>query len=323
MSTLFSPPIQVVRGQIAAVAHATMTQMTPDTLHCDYEYANPQEVLHFDTDLADAGIPFRRWLVGTPENPIAIAFCFRATWNTPRHTFWAHVRVLPAYAGQGIGHTLLHAVHQWAASAGAQRVRVMSHPQPSTMQFLLQHAYHQIGTEQLFGLAIETYRHADLKNYADNLEITTLAELMRHYPDAVEHACVLHAAVSLDVPMPDEPIVTLSKFRRLLGESIDPADYLIALRNGMFVGESILMRDDDHAHVYWQHATGVLPAFRGQHIATRLKLAAIDLAHRRGAHTLRTWMELSNQPIIQLNHTLGFREIDEPGSKILIFETAL
>jgi GNAT superfamily N-acetyltransferase len=146
---------------------------------------------------------------------------------------------------------------------------------------------------------------------------------MRNHHDAVEQACVLHAAISLDVPMPDEPIVTLSKFRQLLGESVDPAEYLIAMRNGMFVGESILMRDDDDAHVYWQHATGVLPAFRGQHIATRLKLAAIELAHHRGATQLRTWMELSNQPIIQLNHIFGFRELDDPGSKIHIYETTL
>jgi GNAT superfamily N-acetyltransferase len=323
MSTLFSPPIQVVRGQIAAVAHATMTQITPDTLHCDYEYANPQEVLHFDTDLADAGIPFRRWLVGTPENPIAVAFCFRATWNTPRHTFWAHVRVSPDYRGQGIGRDLLHTVHQWAASAGAQRVRVMSHPDDDTVRFLEHYAYQRIGTEQLFGLTIGEQPLPNRKSYTDDLEITTLAELMRTNPDAVEHACVLHAAISLDVPMPDEPIVTLSKFRRLLGESIDPADFLIAHRRGMLVGESILMRDDDDATVYWQHATGVLPAFRGQHIATRLKIAAIECAAQRGAQQLRTWMELSNHPIIQLNHALGFIECAEAGSKIYIFETTL
>jgi GNAT superfamily N-acetyltransferase len=323
MSTLSSPPIQVVRGQIAAIAHATMTKRTPETLHCDYEYDTPQEVLHFDADLADAGIPFRRWVVGDTNQPIAVAFCFRATWNTPRHTFWAHVCVDPAFRSHGIGQDLLRTVHQWAASAGAQRVRVMSHPDAHTMRFLENHAYQRIGTEQLFGLSIGAHALPEHKTYLDNLEIITLAELMRTHPDAVEQACVLHAAISLDVPMPDEPIVTLSKFRRLLGESIDPADYLIAMRNGMLVGESILMRDDDHANVYWQHATGVLPAFRGQHIATRLKLAAIELAERRGAQQLRTWMELSNQPIIQLNHALGFSELEEPGGKIHIYETTL
>jgi GNAT superfamily N-acetyltransferase len=199
----------------------------------------------------------------------------------------------------------------------------MSHPDAHTIRFLERNAYQHIGTEQLFGLSIGTHILPYQQTYSDNLEITTLDELMRSHPDAVEHACVLHAAVSLDVPMPDEPIVTLSKFRRLLGESIDPADFLVAIRNGMMVGESILTRDDDNPQVYWQHATGVLPAFRGQHIATRLKLAAIERAHLRGAHQLRTWMELSNHPIIQLNHTLGFRTLEEPGSKIYIFETVL
>lgn len=323
MSTLFSPPIQVVRGQMAAIAHATMTQNTPNTLLCDYEYDTIQEVLHFDTDLTDAGIPFCRWLVGDSANPIAIAFCFRATWNTPRHTFWAHIRVAPAYRGHGVGRDILRTVHQWAASAGAQRVRVMSHPDNDTVRFLERNAYQRIGTEQLFGLTIGAQPLPNHKIYTDGLEITTLAELMCSQPDAVERACVLHAAVSLDVPMPDEPIVTLSKFRRLLGESVDPADFLIAHRHGMLVGESILMRDDDDDTIYWQHATGVLPAFRGQHIATRLKLAAIERATHRGAQQLRTWMELSNHPIIQLNHALGFKELDEAGSKIHIFETTL
>jgi GNAT superfamily N-acetyltransferase len=315
--------IEVVRGQIAAVAHARMTRNTPDALLCDYEYNTLQEVHHFDADLADAGIPFRRWLIGDVANPIAIAYCFRATWNTPRHTFWAHVRVAPNHQGQGYGSQLLKTVHQWAASAGAQRVRVMSHPHDGTVQFLMNHAYTQIGTEQLFSLQIGKQTLPVLQQYHDQLEIITLAELMASHTDAVEQACVLHAAISLDVPMPDEPIVTLSKFRRLLGESVDPADYLIARRNGVLVGESILMRDDDDAGVYWQHATGVLPAFRGQHIATRLKVAAIASASSRGARELRTWMELSNQPIIQLNHALGFEELHEPGSKIHIFEMAL
>lgn len=312
-----------MRGQIAATAHATMTQITPDTLICDYEYDTPQEVIHFDTDLTDAGIPFRRWLVGDPERPIAVAFCFRATWNTPRHTFWAHVRVAPEFRGHGIGHELLRSVQQWSASAGAQRIRVMSHPDNDTVRFLEKHAFQRIGTEQLFGLTINAQPLSNPTRYADTLEITTLAELMCQHVDAVEQACVLHAAISLDVPMPDEPIVTLSKFRRLLGESVDPADFLIAMRNGMLVGESILMRDDDDPTIYWQHATGVLPAFRGQHIATRLKYAAIQRAAHHGATQLRTWMELSNHPIIQLNDSLGFREIDTPGSKIHIFEATL
>jgi len=315
--------IAVVRGQIAAVAHATMTRNTPDALLCDYEYDTPQEVSHFDADLADAGIPFRRWMIGDAANPIAIAFCFRATWNTPRHTFWAHVRVAPNFQGQGYGTQLLNTVHQWAVSAGAQRVRVMAHPNDGTVQFLMNHAYTHIGTEQMFSLHIGAHSLPVHQAYDDQLEIITLAELMVLHTDAIEQACVLHAAISLDVPMPDEPIVTLSKFRRLLGESIDPDDYLIARRNGVLVGESILMRDDDDAGVYWQHATGVLPAFRGQHIATRLKSVAISSAAMRGARELRTWMELSNQPIIQLNHALGFAEIHEPGSKIHIFEMAL
>jgi hypothetical protein len=46
---------------------------------------------------------------------------------------------------------------------------------------------------------------------------------MQMSDDALENACALHAAITLHVPMPDEPIVTLHKFRRLIGETFDPA----------------------------------------------------------------------------------------------------
>ena len=322
MSTTATPPAQIVRGEQAAHAHARVVAAVPPHERCDYEYDTSQEVLHFDNDLRDAGVPIRRWIVGPIDDPVAVAFCFRATWNTPRHTFWAHVRVLPRAQHQGIGSELLQKVQQWAATAGAQALRVMAHPDTSDV-FLQHHGFVHIGTEQLFSLALPLPTPITTHPLPANIRLTTLAELLTKDSDAMEQVCTLHAAISLDVPMPDELIVTLSKFRRLLGEDVNPAQYLLAFVDDQLIGESILMEDDDDAHVMWQHATGVLPAFRGLGVAKILKIAAMELAQSLGVRELRTWMETSNAPIRKVNQALGFRESSHPGSVIHIYECSV
>ena len=325
MSTHLLPQtIQVVRGFVAAQAHARLVEQIPLSSRCDYEYDTPQEIIHFDTDLQLAGVPLRRWIVGDIDHPVAAAFCFRTTWNTPRHTFWAHIRVHPDAQHQGIGQRLLATVQQWAAAAGAQAIRIMAHPDAHTEQFLAQTGFTQIGTEQKFALDLTTFHHAEVAPPAiAGYQITTLSQLMQQHEDAIEQACMLHAAISLDVPMPDEPIVTITKFRRLLGEALDPQHYLLAHVDDMLVGESILMESDSDAHDYWQHATGVVPAFRGMGIAKHLKISAILAAKQLGARRLLTWMETSNAPIIHLNRELGFEPLDAPGSTIHVYERTI
>jgi GNAT superfamily N-acetyltransferase len=319
MSTTSTPPAQIVRGEQAAHAHARVVAAVPPHERCDYEYDTPQEVLNLDNDLRDAGVPFRRWIVGPIDDPVAVAFCFRATWNTPRHTFWGHIRVLPHAQHLGIGAELLQKVQQWAATAGAQALRVVAHPGMSDA-FLQRHGFTHIGTEQLYTLELPLQTPIIPQDMPAHIRLTTLAELLESDGDAMEQVCTLHAAISLDVPMPDELIVTLSKFRRLLGEDVNPAHYLLAFVDDQLIGESILMEDDDDSQVMWQHATGVLPAFRGLGVAKILKIAAIELAQSLGIRELRTWMETSNAPIRKVNHALGFNESSHPGSVIHIFE---
>ena len=315
------PSLQIVQGQLAAQAHARLVAAIPMAERCDYEYASPFEITHFDTDLRDAGIPIRRWILGDAANPLATAFCFRATWNTPRHTFWAHVRVRPDVQGNGYGAHLLRAVEQWAATAGAQTLRLMAHPKAHHVEFLTAQSYCAIGTEQIFRLNL-TDAQNPTRTESPGITILTLADYMLREPDAVEQACMLHAAISLDVPMPDEPVVTLSKFRRLLGETVDPRLFLIAVCGDMLVGESILMQTED-PDVLWQHATGVLPSFRGMGIATALKRAAIAKARACAGRELRTWMETSNNAIVRINQEFGFQPADIPGATIHIYERML
>jgi hypothetical protein len=116
----------------------------------------------------------------------------------------------------------------------------MAHSQMSDA-FLQRHGFTHIGTEQLFALELPLQKVAPPFALPAHIRITTLAELLSHDSDAMEQVCTLHAAISLDVPMPDELIVTLSKFRRLLGRSVNPHHYLLAFVDDQLIGESILM----------------------------------------------------------------------------------
>ena len=214
---------------------------------------------------------------------------------------------------------LIQAMEHWAATAGAQAVRLLAHPEPRHNTFLTNAGYVHIGTEQIYRVLLADITMPKRPD-ASNITIMTLAEYMQREPDAIEQACMLHAAVSLDVPMPDEPVVTLSKFRRLLGEEVNPSCFLLAVSGDMLVGESILMDSESEPGVMWQHATGVLPSFRGQGIATSLKREAIRLAQSLDTRELKTWMETSNASIVKINQEFGFTKVDGAGSTILMYE---
>lgn len=318
MSTETTPPMQIVQGNLAAQAHARLVASVHEHERCNYEFASPQEILNFDSDMRDAGIPIRRWVLGDPEQPLATAFCFRATWNTPRHTFWGHIRVAHGHTGHGYGTTLLHSMERWAQAAGGQMLRLMAQPSDRHARFLQTNGYDHIGTEQLFALPLAAVSPRPPVVTAP-VTVLPLAAYMQHEADAMEQACQLHAAISLDVPMPDEPVVTLSKFRRLVGEFVDPAHFLVAVHDGMLVGEAILVASDTEPDVMWQHATGVLPAYRGMGIATALKHAAIASARACGMGEMRTWMETSNTAMMQINKEFGFVPMRTPGSTVHLY----
>ncbi len=304
MSTLLTAqiPVTVVRATQAAHLHAAVIAAIPASIRCTYEFDSPQEIIHFDNEMAEAGIPLRRWVVGGLHAPEGIALCFRPTWRVPDYTFWVHVRMLPN-ASPYATHALWSEVMRWAKSAGARTLQTMAHP-GDTSTLPIDRTVQHIGTEQVYQRTMPL-GHIVLPARPAALSIHTLAERMQHDADALERACTLHAAISLDVPLPDEPIVTMTKFRRMVGEFLRPEHYVIAMIDDQYVGESILYVEDDEP-VAWQHATGVLPAYRGQGIAQHVKHASLEIAAQLGMREVRTWVESRNQSMLHINTQFGF-----------------
>lgn len=317
MSMAMHDTVTVVRAGAAAKSHAKVIATVPEQMRSNYEYASYSEILHFDRELNAAGVPLRRWIVGTADAPLGVALCFRPTWSIPKYTFWAQVRMHPAATpAQTIA--LWYAVTRWATSAGARTIHTMAHdgdvsPLPPHIP------YQRIATEQIYAMPLPMAQ-IDLPPCTDAVTFHTLDTLMHDDADALENACALHAAISLEVPMPDEPIVTLHKFRRLIGESIDPAQYVIGVIDGQYVAESIVYMPVHNPTIAWQHATGVLPAYRGLGIAQHVKYAAIQIAQRRGASEIRTWVESRNTRMLHINQHFGFAALSHQSAISHIYE---
>ncbi len=79
----------------------------------------------------------------------------------------------------------------------------------------------------------------------------------------------------------------------------------MAVRNDLMVGLSSLVKRGGATTVLGTGGTGVLPAFRRQGLATRLKLKAIGYARELGTMWITTDNE-ENNPMYGLNRQLGF-----------------
>lgn len=319
MSTYES--IQVVRDHVAAATHAAVMQTIAYENHCNYEFDSPQAILSFDRDFINAGIPLRRWIIGSPAHPLGCAICFRPTWYVPHYTFWVQMRMNPQ-APIADSVALWETVVRWARSAGARTLHTMVHsahsstvpPTVVAVEYACEQVYVRAMSQELPALPV----------CQSPIMIHTLAELMQRDTDAIARACTLHAAISLDVPIPDEPIVTMQNFHRLIRDTIRPEQYVIVTLNGEYVAESMLHRDSHEPHVAWQHVTGVLPAYRGRRIAHHAKLAALRIAQQLGVTDVRTLVESHNTQMQHINTVFGFTPMNHPTalSRILAIDIA-
>jgi mycothiol synthase len=98
-----------------------------------------------------------------------------------------------------------------------------------------------------------------------------------------------------------------------------PEAHFLAFMGDRLVGVSRLARDQDRVGTLDQAFTGSHPDFRGLGIAQALKLRTIEYARQHGYAEIRTSNDSTNEPMLHINTTIGFRR----GPATLIFERRL
>ncbi len=93
--------------------------------------------------------------------------------------------------------------------------------------------------------------------------------------------------------------------RRLTPKIMPHEGINIALDSDQWIGMSQLSLEDGYA---FNQMTGVLPAYRGRGIAQVLKLLTIRFGVSNHYPIIRTFNDVSNQPMIAVNENAGFRQ---------------
>jgi len=236
----------------------------------------------------------------------------------PAGLYWLHIAVDPARRREGIGANLYAALIDHGASHGATTLRSEAREaRPASLAF----------AEHL-GFAID--RHIfesvlDLASFDDQpfagtiervasqgIRFLTMADL-GDTSQARHRFYELERIVSRDIPGGSE--ASIRPFEAFLKEVCDSPHYLpdgqiLALDGDDWVG-LVGILGTAAPSAFYNGLTGVLPAYRGRHIALTLKLLAIAAARRHGATSLRTNNDSENAPMLAINRKLGYRP--EPG----------
>ena len=138
------------------------------------------------------------------------------------------------------------------------------------------------------------------------IEIFTLPELQKRFPDWLERMYTLSNQIEFEIPAADE--LTPQPLEDFATDLRHPqflkGAHFFALDGDEWVGMSTLWKTPRKRKLN-VGITGVLNSHRRKGIATALKLKTIEFAKEYGATTIATENE-ENNPMYQLNVMLGF-----------------
>ncbi|MFC4426615.1 GNAT family N-acetyltransferase [Deinococcus navajonensis] len=229
--------------------------------------------------------------------------------------FTLELAVDPSAQGQGSGAALWRALEARLRQEGAEAARVLAREDhPVAPDFLRCRGF--VGDKRYFTSALEVagFDEAPYQGLLERLaqqgiQIRSLADLRGvGLPELETRLHALMNDVRADVPRA-EPATPLSfqVFKEaVLGDpGLLPTAYLVAEHQGQFVGQTVLFRSEASGDLM-TGLTGVTRAWRGQGVATALKVRAILAARELGATLIRTDNASDNAPMLAINDRLGF-----------------
>ena len=255
----------------------------------------PPRIENLHHSLARAGNTF---LVGRDEGrPVACGFVWT---DTPGRHAEAHMVVVPAARGRGIGAAFLAELGAVAHAEGKEELEgEVRELDDSSRGFLERRGYRVVGGEKWLSLELAT---ADVfpPELPPGISIVTRAER----PDLTDALYAVAREGTADIPGFPGPS-TYEQFRSI---EIDrptrkPEYFFIALADEEPVGYATL---DDFGRDAQNGLTAVKRAWRRRGVATALKRTQIAAAREAGFRRLITGSEERNVPMSTLNAKLGY-----------------
>lgn len=243
------------------------------------------------------------------------ALAHQAQW-TPEH-FYLGVVVDPAYTRRGAGSALFDYIYDRIVRQGGRDLRCrVRDDDPTSLHF---------ATQRGFSIDYQTFQAVlDVTTFDETPYRPVLARVVQHglrFTTLAAEGCTsaaLHKlyhvtrATDLDRPDSDGSFITFEEFEEAACDTLfnEGAGQIVVEdeATGAYVGVAAVSY---HAgdHTLHHRLTGVMPEFRGQGIATALKVQAIRYAQAKGVTALYTQNHTDNAPMLAINQKLGYRRL--------------
>ncbi|GHG22791.1 GNAT family N-acetyltransferase [Deinococcus indicus] len=237
------------------------------------------------------------------------------------HRYDLDLAVAPHAQRRGIGAALWNTLAADLRARNAESARILAREDhPVAPGFLTRRGF--TGGKRYFMSTLHVpdfdptpYAVLEERVQARGVRLRSLTDLRAaDTPDLVGRLHALMSDVRQDVPRaePATPLTRQVFEDAILGDpGLLPDAYLIAEVGGDWVGQTTLFRSDASPDLL-TGLTGVTRSWRGQGVATALKLAAIRAARTLNATTIRTDNASDNAPMLAINDRLGF--VRDPAS---------
>jgi GNAT superfamily N-acetyltransferase len=256
---------------------------------------------------------YRRWVAVKDGRVVGVAQYDQKIWAYHPQKFAIMVRVRPEAQGRGIGSALYGTLR--AALEPHDPIKLTARgreDRPRGLRFLESRGFQERYRDAVSHLDVAAfdptpYAGLEERLRATGIAVKTLRELEGD-PDRDRKLYDLDWDVSRDIPGAEE--TTRVPFEKWVEDVLRnpqalPDGFFVAVHGDAYVGMSNLWADRASDMLY-QGLTGVRRAYRRRGVATAMKVRGILFAWANGNPLIKTDNEVTNRPMLSINHRLGF-----------------